>query len=417
MKNNYGFDEGFGDYDLEPEHFKIFDIDAKYKELITQIEGRTAFYMHESARTILQKELGQRYRNAFTDMNERGRILFIYGDYDSGKSFLMLYFAALCESQFPDDWKVTSDGRVTHPIIIRNLPHFIRSVEGFYTWLLETLGNPVDPKQLKEWERTKVKIYKLRSRVIKTLDSYETRLLILDESQRLLKAGDEHQIAELFESFKDLTTKNYWDELGCSRRANFVLCGTTDCLALLQAGKFIQGRVHTVPLKEIPREIYHEFLAKIYADYVYLGISKEWNLFLQKEDGSHFNEEIGYMLYDRTKGKAGLTVEIIRQAVLDALADKRDYPSIDDYKEVILEGTKYILEKDCKADINHEQIPNGIKKDVVVKIDMENLKCALKGCRRSKIPYKSPRHLISHYKTHHPEVEVYDSEGNRLDEN
>ncbi len=431
MAKSEKFDEGFNEYDINENHFSLIHIKEKYYELITKINQRTAFYMYDPSEIIIRKGLFPRFRNAFLDLNERGRILFIYGDYTTGKSFLIRYFAWLCKVKFSSYWKTTKDGRKTHPIIIKNLIDSIRSVEGFYTWLLESLGNPVDPRQLKEWEKTKVKLVKLRKRVIKTLDAYETRLLILDESQRLLKAGDKHQIAGIFEALKDLTTKNHWDELGCTHRPYFVLCGTTDCLYLLRAGKFIQGRVHTCPLESISVDKYHEFLATIYTDFINLGVSNKWDLFYKQGDELIINEEIGMTLFERTQGKAGLTVEIVRHAVLDALEHGNEYPKLNNYKEVILEGTKYIIKKesiDEKNAINIEEDDEeqinpqseekiNTRKAIQVIIDDKTLLCAFRGCPKSKKPYKRDWYLINHYKTEHPEVELYDNEGNRLDNN
>lgn len=427
MANSEKLDEGFGNYDINKEHLSLFDIDEEKYKIYKIIKERTAFYMYDSAEDIIRTELHPRFISALLDANERGRLLFIFGDKNTGKSFIMRYFASICKTRYKHYWKVTKDGRTTHPIIIRNLPHNIRSVEGFFTWLLDSLGNPVDSRQLKEWEKTKLKLIKLRKKIIRTLDAYETRILILDESQRLLRAGDKHQITEIFEALKDLTTKNHWDEEGCSNRPYFVSCGTSDCLTLLRFGNFIQGRVHTRPLEAISVNDYPDFLALIYYDYVGLGISSDWDLF--NEDG-YINEEIGLILHERTQGKAGLTVEIVRHAILDALIQGYEYPQLNHYKEVILEGTKYIIKYIIKNksedDTKHEnqevgyedQAEQHSRKTVKVFINFKKqLTCSFGGCPRSKKPYKRPWYLINHYKTEHPEAEVYDEEGIRLDEN
>lgn len=420
MKKECDTDEGFSGYNIDDDHLTIFKSNKKYKEVKNRIIQRKAFYMYSPALSIIRSEIKPRFENAFNDANERGRIFFIYGDYNTGKSFLVRYSAALCKKYYNHLWIETADGKITHPIIIKNLDANIRSVEGFYTWLLDGLGNPADPKQLKEWEKTKIKLIRLRSKIIETLNAYETRLLILDESQRLLKAGDNLQITNILEAFKDLTTKNYWDELECHNRPYILLCGTPDCIALLRIGRFIQGRVHTHSLKAVPFEEYSLFLGTIYADYVNLGVSSDWDLMVETSKTGQFkvNPGIASLLFDRTKGKAGLTVEIIRDAVKNALEDGYGYPSINYYKEVILEGIKYITQ--IETDINNEEkIDNNgdnQEKQIRVNIDFDNLICAFGGCPRSKKQYKKPFSLINHYKSEHPEAEIFDKEGNRLDE-
>ena len=423
MAKSFELDEGFNTYDINERHLDFFSENEELMGIHKNVIRRRAFYIYNSAKLIIKSEIITRFKNAHLDINERGRILFLHGDYNSGKSYLLRYGGALCKRFFESKWKTTDDGRTTHPIIIKNFPYNIRSVEGLYTWMLEVLGNPVDPQELKKWEKTKLKIIRLQKKVIKTLNAYETRLLILDESQRLLRAGDNLRISEIFEAFKDLTTKNNWDEIDCRHRPHIVLCGTSDCLALLRMGKFIQGRVHTRQLYQISQKEYPNFLATIYSDYRSLGISSEWNLFHEENNSLALNEEIALVLYERTKGMAGLTVEIIREAVLSAFEAGLGAPTIDHYKEVILEGTKYVFQKAYSTEKDGELSEFSSEKEkhpstsIKVNIDEDNLICAFRGCSRSKKPYKRVYSLINHYNSNHPEAEVYDSEGNRLDNN
>jgi len=407
MPNEFQFDEGFEKYNIEKQHLKYFDRDPKLSKIHKKIIQRRYFYEYQSADSIIKSEIIPRFENAHIDANERGRILFLHGDYNSGKSYLVRFTAAVCKKTKEEYWLKTDDGRITHPIIIRNLPSDIRSVEKLYTWLLDTLGNPVDPKALKTWEKTKIKIVKLQKKVIETLNGYETRLLILDESQRLLRAGDNHQVSSILEAFKDLTTKNHWDEVGCHNRPYIILCGTSDCVALLRIGKFIQGRVHTRQLNSISFKNYPKFLSEIYTDYIQLGISDKWDLLESIEGKLIVNNEMALTLFKRTRGMAGLTVEIVRDAVLASLLAGLEYPTLDFYKEVILEGTKYVFH----SSDNSNSTP------FRAEVDVDNLICDFKGCVRSKIPYSAIHHLLNHYKKKHPEAEVYDKERNRLDNN
>ncbi len=423
MAKSFELDEGFNTYDINENHLEFFSENVDLMKIHQKIISRRAFYMYNPAEVIIKSEIIPWFKNAHIDTNERGRISFLHGDYNSGKSYLLRYGAALCRRFFESYWKSTNDGRTTHPVIIKNFPYNIRSVEGLYTWLLEVLGNPVDPQQLKKWERTNIKIIRLQKKIIKTLYSYENRLLILDESQRLLRAGDNLRISEIFEAFKDLITKNNWDEINCPHRPHIILCGTSDCLALLRIGKFIQGRVHTRQLYPISQDDYPNFLASIYSDYRSLGVSSDWNLFHEKENLLELNEEIALILYERTKGMAGLTVEIIRDAVKTALEAGLEAPILDHYKEVILEGTKYVFQKTVSSE-NIDELSNKNSDNskyhyntIKVNIDADNLICAFRGCARSKQPYKRFYSLINHYNAKHPDAEVYDSEGNRLDNN
>ncbi len=416
MPNEFQFDEGFEKFNIEKRHLKYFDRDPKLSKIHKKIIKRRAFYEYRSADTIIEREIIPRFENAHIDANERGRILFLHGDYNSGKSYLVRFAAALCKEKYEKLWRETKDGRITHPIIIKNLSPTITTVEKLYNWLLLKLGNPVDPKQLKTWKDMTVKNIQLQRKVIETLNEYETRLLILDESQRLI-AGDTQQISLILEAIKDLTTKNNWDEVGCHNRPYIVLCGTSDCLALLRIGKFIQGRVHTRQLDSISFNNYPEFLAAIYTDYTNLGISDKWDLLESIEGKLIVNNEMALTLFKRTRGMAGLTVEIVRDAVLAALLAGLEYPTLDYYKEVILEGKKYVFHNDSENKCDSLNSNNTKPMPLAVEIDYENMICAFPGCKRPKIPYKKVRAFIDHYKKKHPGVIVKDKEGNRLDNN
>ena len=71
-------------------------------------------------------------------------------------------------------------------------------------------------------------------------------------------------------------------------------------------------RITKVMQRTYPKEEYPSFLAEIYLDYRDLGVYEKWDLFSETNGNLILNEEISLNLYDRTKGMAGLTLEIVR---------------------------------------------------------------------------------------------------------
>ena len=70
-----------------------------------------------------------------------------------------------------------------------------------------------------------------------------------------------------------------------------------------------------------------------------MNISKDQDLAILEEETQDLilNQEIALFLYKKSGGKAGLTVELIRDAVKRAINSGRSFPTKSDYKLVILE--------------------------------------------------------------------------------
>ncbi|MHA1522016.1 MAG: hypothetical protein ACTSRK_17715 [Promethearchaeota archaeon] len=82
--------------------------------------------MTPQADEIIGTEIIPRFRNS------RGRFLLLYGENNTGKSFLLKYAASLIRKIFPDTW-----AQSLHPIIRLNLHDGISSTRQFYIYLLE----------------------------------------------------------------------------------------------------------------------------------------------------------------------------------------------------------------------------------------------------------------------------------------
>jgi len=376
---------------------------------IKTIEERDVFYMYNSAFNILNEELAPLFRGAFQNANNRGRILFLYGDNDTGKSYLIDFASFLFETKYPE---IYADGKI--PFHIIEIKDNINTAEQLLLYLLDKLGRTVDPKQLKTWSSTGVQLSRMQENVIKALEEYQTRILILDECQRFITTKNP-DVPNIFETFKDLTTKSNWSG---NFRTNFILTGTHDGLPLLDAHDMIQGRTHTVILPAISRDEYGVFLWRIYEDFVSNGISEDWELVIWSEEEKDYviNHEIAEFLYERSKGKAGLTVELIRDATKRALNNGRLFPEKKDYKVVILDGRSYEFDPETEDFKTIEGSIDANSKPIEIIFDFNDLKCKYPLCKHQKalVGYKTPRSLINHYKMKHPSVIVKNKAGKRM---
>ncbi|MFW9971018.1 MAG: ATP-binding protein [Candidatus Odinarchaeota archaeon] len=391
-------------FDISKDHLNLLNgISLKNQRILKRINNRKPFYIYSQVEEIIKSEIDPRFRNADQDLNDRGRILFFYGDFNTGKSYTLRYSGALCREKYNNYWLSFEDA---HPIIFINLRDDINTAKQFLLFLLDKLGRPVDPRQIREWEKTNVAEVRLIDKVISILEYYKTRIIVLDECQRLLKARNP-DIPNIFETIKDLTTKSNWKG---NLRTHFILCGTRDGIPLLEAADWIQGRAHSIQLKALPEYEYGIFLWTIYEDFVQMGVSKDWDLAIFDEQSQDLmlNPEIALFLYERSGGKAGLTVELIRDAIKRALNSGRHYPTRDDYKLVIIEGTKY----ETQENVVPEKIIKNNRVEVVIGYDSRI--CKIKGCPRAKNPYSTFKSLINHYKSKHPLVSLKNREGDSI---
>ena len=58
-------------------------------QIISMIEKRQVFYMYPQAKNVIQTILVPRFLRADITANDRGLIYFLYGDYHTGKSYLL----------------------------------------------------------------------------------------------------------------------------------------------------------------------------------------------------------------------------------------------------------------------------------------------------------------------------------------
>jgi len=395
--------KNFDGFELSEDHLDLLNgINEKTRQILERINNRKPFYMYNQAKQIIKSEIDCRFRDADQDLNDRGRILFFYGNFNTGKTYTLKYSGFLLKTKYDTYWNSSED---VFPIIFIDLRDDINTAKQFLLFLLDQLGRSVDPKQIREWEKTNVTEIRLRDKIIRLLETYKTRILILDECQRLLKSRNP-DIPNIFEALKDLITKSYWNG---DLRTHFILCGTQDGVPLLEAADWIQGRAHSIKLKSLPIAEYGIFLWTIYEGFIQMGISKEWDFAIEDAESHELilNPEIALFLYKRSGGKAGLTVELIRDAVKRALNSGKKFPSKEDYKLVILEGVTYKTEDGSNETSN-------TKNSIQVVIGYDNRQCQIERCPRHKNPYKTYRGLINHYKNKHPNVELLNREGDRI---
>ena len=277
----------------------------------------------------------------------------------------------------------------------------INTAQQFYLYLLKQLGIYIDSKRLKVWKVTNSVDINLRDRLIWTLERLGTRILILDECQRLLKARNQN-ISNIFEALKDLTNKKYWNG---TLRTQLIMCGTDDAYNLLSAENWIQGRTYSVRLEELSKVEYLGFLWKIYHDYIQLGISPDWDLMItdRRSGKKRINRKLAQFLFENSSGRVGLTVDIIKDAVKRALLCNRLSPNLADYK-LISSGLDAIIMKTSKRRRRKKKIELGYK----------DLVCVVKGCLEAKEPFKYQHELIRHYKLYHPEYIIMNKDGHEI---
>ena len=365
------------------------------RDLAKKVEKHVAFYPYQQAREIIETFLYPRFSRADCTENNRGLIYFLYGGYHTGKSHLLRYYAYFMKKLHPEVWKYSEA-----PVIKIDLNNHINTAEQLLLFILEKLGRPVESRTINYWKRTNSIIERLRIRLIALLEELGTRVLIMDECQKLLISRNP-DITDIFELLKDLTTKHNWSgEL----RTQIVLCGTKDGIPLLEAADWIQGRTMTIKLCELEIQEFVQFLRHIYAGLIKLGLSDEWDLVVFKPETKKkvLNRELAQYLYQRTQGKVGLTVDLIRNAVILALDRGRTFPIMEDYESVRLSDKSYVF---SKTKIPKKPIKKHIKKKKVT-ISLHDRFCTIKGCHRSKNPYKRYKPLIDHYKRDHPDIEL-----------
>jgi Bacterial TniB protein len=364
-------------------------------QLAKDVENHTAFYYYPQAKEIIQTIIYPRFTRADCNSNDRGLIYFFYGDYHTGKSHLLRYSAYFMKKMHPVMWE-----RFEAPIVKIDLNNHINTAQQLLLLLLEKLGRPIDLRVVNSWKKTNIAIERLRTRLIKLLEELGTRVLILDECQKLLISRNP-DITDIFELLKDLSTKHNWNG---KLRTEIILCGTKDGIPLLEAANWIQGRTMTTKLCELKIKDYAKLLLSIYKDFVKIGISENWELVNYEADlKKHIlNRKVAQYLFTRTNGKVGLTVDLIRKSIIFALDQGRFFPKMKDYESIKLtdKSSMFTISSMKK---NQNKKPVEKKK---VKIALHNRSCVVNGCPKSKTPYARYKPLIDHYKNNHPDIEL-----------
>lgn len=362
------------------------------RKVINAIQDNAVFFFYTQALTIIQTLLQPAFLHTDAFGNDRGLIYFLYGDYHTGKSYLLKYFMVLMEKAHPEIWSHAEE-----PIVKIDLNNHINTAVQLLVYLLDKLGRPIDAKVLAQWKRSSLEKEYLQARLIALLQRGGTRLLLLDECQKLLLA-QHADILDIFELLKDLSCSHNW---GGGLRTQIVLCGTKDGIPLLEAADWIQGRTRAVRLYELEGLEYGQLLFKIYRYYTSIGVSEDWSLVSKDEDGDKqkLNAETALYLFNRTRGKVGLTVELIRNAVLLGLNNGRLYPEKGDYEAIRLDDKACLIERVATP-------PSIGPPEHAVRMMLGDRCCKVAGCPRATKPYAQYRSLVKHYKIHHPDVDL-----------
>jgi hypothetical protein len=367
-------------------------MDEFLNEIANKIEHRQQFYKYPEAEMIIKSHLFPRFKRADISSNDRGLIYFLYGDYHTGKSFLLKFFCGLMFTAYPHMWQEEQI-----PIVRINLNNHINTAIQLLIFLLDKLGRPITHKLVNEWKKIHIAKERLQNRLITHLERCGTRILILDECQKLLNARNPN-VPDIFELLKDLSTKSNWNGDLCTQ---IVMCGTKDGVPLLEAADWIQGRTRTLKLHPLNEREFGSFLFKVYSDFTSLGISQKWALVDMTKDHQdrRLNPEVALYLYKRTGGKIGLTIDLLRYAVLLALDDGRYFPEKRDYEAIQLTEKSYRM-KDVIKPI--KKTPKKSK----IRVRLQDRTCQMKNCVREHNPYATYRSLVQHYRRKHPHMEL-----------
>jgi len=361
-------------------------------ELSKKIERLCSFYRYPQAEKLIQTVLFPLFQRVDCNMNDRGLIYFLYGEYHTGKSYLLKHFAGLMKRAYPDIWKQND-----LPIIKLDLNNHINTASQLLIFLLDAFGRPIDPTLLNQWQKMNLLKERLQERVITHLERCGTRLLILDECQKLLQPRN-HDILDIFELLKDLSNRNHWKG---ALRTQIILCGTKDGQPMLEAAEWIQGRTQIIRMNELTKQDFGVLLGQIYKDFTTLGISKDWDLFVLSSDGTkgQLNWKMTNYLYGRTHGKVGLTVELIRKAIIHALDEGRLYPIKNDFDVIRLDENIYLQTNTTKENIEHNLKPT-------IHLSLADRCCIIDSCSHHLKPYKHYSSLKTHYLKQHPEIQL-----------
>jgi len=366
---------------------------ARLWQLIKSIEDHEVFYKYPQADKLIQTLLIPRFLRADITTNDRGLIYVLYGDYHTGKSHLLTYFCTLMERCYPELWQ-----KYELPIMQIDLNNHINTATQFLLFLLDKLGRPIDPRIVNSWNKEGLAKERLQQRVIALFEQLGTRMLILDECQRLLVARNP-DLRDIFELLKDLCTKKNWSG---NLRTQIVLCGTNDGIPLLEAADWIQGRTRILRLFELNVADFGALLIDLYRDYVTLGISREWTLMMPSNESTKYtlNSDLAAYLYTRTQGKVGLVVDLIRNAVLFALDNGRLFPEKNDYESIQLNQKLYLMNTEVvpKIDNSKEFKPK-------IHLTLRDRACQVENCPRMKTPFKRYSALVYHYQKNHTGID------------
>lgn len=400
-----------GNFQIPDEHRKLVERsnNQKIQKILTDLNKRNAFYIFDQAETIIQTEFRPRFLDYTADSNDRGRIVLFWGDYNVGKTYLLKYSQALFHMEYTELWKNSK-----FPILRKNIPDDIRTGEQFLLWLLDVLGGQIDPMQMKNWEKLQQTRTRLIERIVKYCNINQVRLFMMDESQRLLKAKNVN-LPSIFEVIKDLLNGENWASSGL--KTCFILVGTPEALPLFDVENWIQGRTHTIHLNALKEDDFAEFLWQIYDDFLQLGVSEDWELVIIDNEGDEIiNPKHASVLFERSVGKPGLTVEILREATKRALNSNRLAPELDDYINVIIDGTEINLEEEDNISENNYRSLGTMLADEgtgIIKYNINDLRCKVQNCKSKYVnqPYKSGASLLKHYRSKHQKYAIHDKHG------
>ena len=111
---------------IKPDHLDIGQIDPANQALLNKIGRKGLFHMYPKAREILHIDMLPLFHEAVNNSSTRGMITLLYGDINTGKSYLLEYMKEYVRYKKPHLWKPSR-----HPIWIMDLSDNIRNAKDY----------------------------------------------------------------------------------------------------------------------------------------------------------------------------------------------------------------------------------------------------------------------------------------------
>jgi len=236
--------------------------------------------------------------------------LFISGEYNTGKTTLVIRYMNICELIAREEERPFSESDILYfetPVRV--------TLKRMFAAILTKFGKPIQGNALRT-----VHTDLLIDLIIDELKDRKVKLLIIDEIQRLLETKIEDK-RDIFSGLKKLVNQT---------QTRLILVGTPNIYDLFKGAKWVEERFRALKLSPFEEDKeWLELLKTIYN--AYKAFLPDWDLV--RDDGK-VNGEIGSFFYALSGGRIGTLIQIIRYGAVSALLHNRTNPTKTDYKAV-----------------------------------------------------------------------------------